>query len=328
MQAESFINTGYQRLLTFEVSGGGFSLFGNPPARPFLTAYGLMELNDMSRVFTVDPAVIERTAQWLLSQQGSDGTWNDQGYSEHWRIDDRVPTTAYIVWALTEAGYGDTPQAQQALSYLREFALQQDAGYSLALVANALAAAAPDDAVTQQVLDELVNRAQEDDGAIYWEAGTKSFMGGSGKAGSIETTALAAYALLKTQTRPDVVNGALAYLVRAKDTFGTWQTTQATILSLKTLLLAATAGPAGAEGAGSVRVMLNGEEAQRVEITAEDSDVVHLVVLSDAGGTVRERWRVEPDVSGHGRVLFALAARAAHRDGRRGNEHRSGLRPH
>jgi len=41
MQAEKkYVGTGYQRLLTFEVQGGGFSLFGQPPADPFLTAYG------------------------------------------------------------------------------------------------------------------------------------------------------------------------------------------------------------------------------------------------------------------------------------------------
>ncbi len=52
------------------------------------------------------------------------------------------------------------------------------------------------------------------------------------------------------------------------------------------LLLAATEGPADAEGEGSVQVILNGKAAQRVEISNENSDVVHLVVLSDA---VRQR---------------------------------------
>ena len=31
MKAEHYIGLGYQRLLTFEVPGGGFSLFGHPP---------------------------------------------------------------------------------------------------------------------------------------------------------------------------------------------------------------------------------------------------------------------------------------------------------
>ena len=60
-KAEGYIATGYQRLLTFEVPGGGFSWFGKAPANKILTAYGLMEFHDMSRVYDVDPRLIERT---------------------------------------------------------------------------------------------------------------------------------------------------------------------------------------------------------------------------------------------------------------------------
>ncbi|MCJ7624722.1 MAG: hypothetical protein MUO76_14570, partial [Anaerolineaceae bacterium] len=76
MKAEEYINLGYQRLTTFEVGGsGGFSLFGDAPADPMLTAYGLQEFNDMSQVHNVDPAIIQRIAAWLQSEQKSDGSW-------------------------------------------------------------------------------------------------------------------------------------------------------------------------------------------------------------------------------------------------------------
>ena len=54
-KAEGYIANGYQRLLTFEVPGGGFSWFGQAPANKILTAYGLMEFYDMSKVYDVDP---------------------------------------------------------------------------------------------------------------------------------------------------------------------------------------------------------------------------------------------------------------------------------
>ncbi len=54
-KAEGYIANGYQRLLTFEVPGGGFSWFGQAPANKILTAYGLMEFYDMSQVHDVDP---------------------------------------------------------------------------------------------------------------------------------------------------------------------------------------------------------------------------------------------------------------------------------
>ena len=148
MQAGDYLNIGYQRLLTFEVEGGGFSLFGDVPADRMLTAYGLQEFSDMSRVMDVDPALIERAGRWLLSQQLGDGSWeNDQGlvHESTWSSlqNDRLPVTAYILWSLMDAGFYDDPgvQARLGLPAARTTPQAMDA-YSLALVANALAAAA------------------------------------------------------------------------------------------------------------------------------------------------------------------------------------------
>ena len=74
-KAEGYIANGYQRLLTFEVQGGGFSWFGNAPANKILTSYGLMEFSDMSKVYDMDSRVIERTQEWLANEQQADGSW-------------------------------------------------------------------------------------------------------------------------------------------------------------------------------------------------------------------------------------------------------------
>ena len=49
--ASNYIQLGYQRLLSFEVGGGGFDWFGRGPANVVLTAYGLMEFADMAKVY-------------------------------------------------------------------------------------------------------------------------------------------------------------------------------------------------------------------------------------------------------------------------------------
>jgi len=68
LKAESLMSAGYQRLLTFEHAGGGYSWFGEQDPAPFLsvTAFGLMEFADMAQVQTVDEAMIARTRDWLL----------------------------------------------------------------------------------------------------------------------------------------------------------------------------------------------------------------------------------------------------------------------
>ena len=312
MQAEKYVGTGYQRLLTFEVAGGGFSLFGNPPANPFLTAYGLMEFTDMAEVYPVDPALIERTAQWLLAQQAPDGTWTDQGYSEHWHIDSQAPTTAYIAWALIEAGYADTPQVGQAIATIREFALQQEDAYGLALVANALTAYDADHSMTRAVLDRLYEMRVEEGDAVYWQTGAASFMGATGESGSLETTALAAIALMRGGAHADAVNGALAYLIQGKDSWGTWSTTQATILSLKALLLA-TERTGQAAGPARLTVHLNKEQTQEITIDESNADVVHLVTFDrgfSPSGTNRVQIELEGDPSeGEHNLMYQVTTR-------------------
>jgi uncharacterized protein YfaS (alpha-2-macroglobulin family) len=96
-KAEGYISLGYQRLVTFEVQGGGFSWFGEAPANKILTAYGLMEFSDMSRVHEVDPrsssgrrlarvaAAARRQLQagHLLHQRGRDQSLQHRRGSHH-----------------------------------------------------------------------------------------------------------------------------------------------------------------------------------------------------------------------------------------------------
>src|SRR5581483_9225136 len=117
-KARQFIHLGYQRLVGFEVSGGGFDWFGRPPANRTLTAYGLMEFEDMARVHDVDPVLIARTRRWLLASHKPDGSWDPEGHVLH---DDvtrgadaeqaRLATTAYIAWAVfTHGTAADNPR--------------------------------------------------------------------------------------------------------------------------------------------------------------------------------------------------------------------------
>ncbi|MBL7182844.1 MAG: hypothetical protein ISS50_00175 [Anaerolineae bacterium] len=308
MEAERYIAVGYQRLLTFEVDGGGFSLFGQAPAQLMLTAYGLMEFSDMGRVHYVDPALIQRTAEWLMARQQSDGSWPLEGLTieSGWErlMDSQVPVTAYVVWALAEAGYEDRPEVARGLSYVREHLSLSDDAYALALAANALAAGDPQGPFTRQVLAQLEASKVVEGDRIYWTSSVPSFMGGQGNVASIETTALVAYAMLRAKAYPDVVQGAINYLVSQKDSFGTWQTTQATILSLKAMLLAAEE-PGGGEV--TVRVSLNGEETDPVQITPENADVVHLRTFTD--GARPGDNTVALEIEGEGAVMYQITAR-------------------
>ena len=146
LKAESLISAGYQRLLTFEHKGGGFSWFGEQDPAPYLsvTAFGLMEFADMAKVQPVDPAMVQRTVNWMVAQQQTDGSWKgDQ--SEFFTFQTSVlRNTAFVVWALAENNYTG-PEMQNGLSFVKSKLGTDEDPYTLGLVANAFAKAAPAD---------------------------------------------------------------------------------------------------------------------------------------------------------------------------------------
>jgi len=315
MKAEEYINLGYQRLTVFEVgSTGGFSLFGDAPADRMLTAYGLQEFSDMSRVHDVDPALVKRAAEWLLQQQSADGSWeNDRGlvHESTWQNleNDRLPVTAYITWSLIEAGFGKDPRAQKGLQYIREFQAQAKDPYVMALVANALVAndvknsASTLDKPTQAVLDRLAGLAVQSGDTSYWQSEIATFMGSEGQVGSIETTAMAANAFLRANSHPDLANAALVYLIHQKDSYGTWHSTQATVLSLKALLQSVRAGADNIHA--TVKVTLNGSQEKVVNVTPETFDVVQLLSFSDIN--IGRENVVDITTKGQGSLMYQVS---------------------
>ncbi len=307
-KAEQYINLGYQRLTTFEVEGGGFSLFGDAPADRMLTAYGLMEFSDMARMYPVDPELVERAATWLLNQQAADGSWeNDRGlvHETSWQAlgNDRVPVTAYITWALLNAGYGERPEIQAALAYLRAHHQEVSDPYALALVANALVTADAQGATTQQVLERLIALAHEDETGAWWESRIATMTGARERSASLETTALAVQALLKAGSAPTLSARALDYLVHHKEANGTWGTTQATILALKALLLSVDASAQRPDL--TLTVNWNGLEQGTLRVTPEVYDVVQGLSLNTIGNGLGTLTLAG---SGTGEVLVQVTA--------------------
>ncbi|MBT5535091.1 hypothetical protein HOK31_18635, partial [Candidatus Poribacteria bacterium] len=172
MKAQQYIGLGYQRLLSFEVDGGGYEWFGNAPANTVLTAYGLLEFHDMASVHEVDPAVIARTQQFLLRRQTPAGSWLPDPaflHQESWgRIqDNELLPTAYVLWALAASGLSPDALAS-AVDFIRGHWQSAEDPYTLAILANALAVAAPKDTVTRGVFERLVGLAVVEGDSAHW----------------------------------------------------------------------------------------------------------------------------------------------------------------
>jgi uncharacterized protein YfaS (alpha-2-macroglobulin family) len=307
-KAEGFIATGYQRLLTFEVTGGGFSWFGRAPANKILTAYGLMEFHDMARVYDVDPRVIERTRDWLVSQQQPDGSWKpdtefiNEGATNRYNSD-VLRITGYIAWALETVEYKG-PALENARNFIEKHLDSKTDAYTLAVLANFAVAGDPHSDFTRRVLSRLQDAVTEKGDFAWWSA-DETAVYATGESAAVETSGMAVQALLQAGQYPDLARKALAWIASKKSGSGNWGTTQATIMALRALVRAA--GRSGADALGTVEVLLNGAKVESLALTRDNNDLLHQFVLPGSG--VEGDNEVELHFTGDGMVAYQIAGR-------------------
>ena len=309
MKAEVFINAGYQRLVSFEVDGGGFEWFGKAPAHRILTAYGLMEFYDMSKVYEVDPAIIARTQQWLAKCQEKDGSYKpSKGGIREGAInkftDDVLRNTAYITWALASTEY-QGPEVQKGIQYIRQHLDDMKDVYTRTLVVNALATIDPEGETTLDTLKRLHELRTEEGDVVYWKANSETPTHGTGKAADIELTALAAQAFIRCGQELGTVSKAIGYLVKNKDAMGTWQSTQATIQALRAMLMAEQGATVKADAA--ISVLIDDKKVSTIKIGEFNSDVLQLVDLkyhTSKGDNI-----ISIEFEGKGALLYQIVGR-------------------
>ena len=269
-------SNGYQRLLTFEVPGGGFSWFGAAPANKILTAYGLMEFSDMAKVSEADPRLIERTRDWLARQQQPDGSWKPDTSAINEGATDRYNSnvlriTAYIAWSLVNTGYR-RPAVEKAKRFIQSQSDGKSDTYTLAIIANFAADYGEDRDFTRQSMQALLDGRSESGDQVSWTS-EKTGVYSTGSSAAIETTGLATQALLKWGHASETVRKALDFISSKKEASGNWGTTQATIMALRSLLLASQLSTSDVRGA--VQVILNGKPLETLRLTAENNDLLH-----------------------------------------------------
>jgi uncharacterized protein YfaS (alpha-2-macroglobulin family) len=305
-KAEAYIANGYQRLLTFEVPGGGFSWFGQAPANKILTSYGLMEFYDMSQVHDVDPKLIQRTQQWLASQQQADGSWKpdtsfiNEGATNRYNSD-ALRITAYIGWSLENTGYQGEAVAK-ARHFVEKHMGEKADAYTLAVLANFAVDYGKDRDFARQAMQLLLDARTEKDDQAWWTA-TETSVYATGASASVETTGLAAQALLKWGQASGTAVKALNYIASKKDASGAWGTTQATIMALRSLLIAS--GKNGADVQGTLEISLNGKPVEKITLTPDNNDLLHQVALKNIDASNRVEIRFE----GKGGLAYQVVGR-------------------
>jgi hypothetical protein len=309
-QARDLLARGYTKLVSFECvapsenNKRGYEWFGGAaPPHEALTAYGLMEFRDMARVFDVDPAMLERTRTYLLSQRDGKGGFkrNPRALDSFGRAPDAI-TNAYIVWSLTEGGKDDDLRVE--LDALAEQAKTSKDPYFLSLVANSFINRARTAEAVK--LLETVAGKQQDDGHL--DAEQTSITGSGGRDLQIETTALAVLGWLKAN--PGKFNGqvqkAVRWIGQQRGGYGAFGSTQSTILALKALLAFTKANQRMAE-AGELKLYVGDREVAQKKFAAGASDTLVLDIPEADKVLQPGRNRLRAEITGKNTFPYTLS---------------------
>ncbi|MEM6260652.1 MAG: alpha-2-macroglobulin family protein [Planctomycetota bacterium] len=282
------LDAGYKRLIGFETAEKGYEWFGSTPPHEALTAYGLLQFNEMKDVMDVDQQMIDRTADWLMSRVDEDGSFKlDSKALDSFGRAPQDTTNAYIVWSLLEAGY-DPAKIQKSIDLVLKNATEGKDAYIIALGANIAQLVFEADTTprysephprmlkAQELRKKLAGKLS-DEGFV--EGAVTSITNSGGDALKIETTSLAILAWLRDDAYTNQVEKAILWLTeRCKA--GRFGSTQSTVLALKAIVEYDKARSTP-KAPGSLVVLVDGKQVgEPVEFNEETKGGIHLPNLA------------------------------------------------
>ncbi|MEZ4270892.1 MAG: alpha-2-macroglobulin family protein [Myxococcota bacterium] len=249
-RSRTLLQRGYARLLSFECKQGGYEWFGDDPGHEALSAYGLMQFHDMSKLQQVDSAMLDRTRAWLLGKRDGKGGFTHARRALHTWLTDPAVHSSYITWALLEA---KESALEREIEHVTTTALDSQNSYVIALAAN-VAQLAKQDSTGKRLMDKLASY-QTQEGWV--DGATMSIVGSRGDALKIETTALATLAWLRDTKYVSQVEQAIKWLAEMSKG-GRYGSTQSTVLALRAII-AYDQARARPKAAGSVQLWVDGQ---------------------------------------------------------------------
>lgn len=224
---------------------GGVRYWSSSPANVAVTAHVLQFLVEASAYTPVDADQLVRTARWLAAQQQSNGLWPAESHQSPLLL---TATVARALAAVRKAGVA-IPEGALTAAYhhLANFTATSDEPYMLAQYTLALLDSG-DEKLIGNAVTRLVSLAHTEKGAQYWDLHSNTPYYGWGFAGRLETTALvvnalAAWRAAHTEATPadSAMRAGLVFLLRNRDRWGGWYSTQATVRAMRAVALFATA---------------------------------------------------------------------------------------
>ncbi|MGY6649124.1 TonB-dependent receptor plug domain-containing protein [Wenyingzhuangia sp. IMCC45574] len=232
-KARIYIREGYSKLMAYRIKDQGFDWFGNVPyANEGLTAYGLMELNDMKDVYDkVDTSTFNSILKWLLSRRDGKGNFLQNKGKYGYSSTTKATSNAYILYAFSEVDPKINLVKEYELAYKE--ALKSKDTYRMVLLA--LAAVNYGETIKANTLYKEIKTNIKKFGLNNLPAEstiTRSY----NRSKNIETNSLILLYLQKTKHSDFVLEKRILNHILSKRYYSGFGNTQATSLALKALL--------------------------------------------------------------------------------------------
>ncbi|KAK7463204.1 hypothetical protein BaRGS_00038213 [Batillaria attramentaria] len=250
-----YLETGYQRELTYQRHDGAFSTFGNndETGSTWLTAFVLRVFHEARPYVYVDSGVLQKAMTWVLKRQNQDGSFNEFGsiFDPEMR-GHSTGLTSFVLLALLENQ--DVPftnadiqawrnATSRALQFLEAKYPDIPDDLSLALTSFALAKAGS--SVADDAFTMLNSHAITEHGMTYWKSKTNTttrtdpyvrWRPTHVRARPIDIQ-ITSYALLTYAERGMFKEGMniLHWLTRQRNPYGGFASTQDTIVGLQAM---------------------------------------------------------------------------------------------
>ncbi|KAH8372685.1 hypothetical protein KR009_002838 [Drosophila setifemur] len=230
-KAKGFLNTGYQRELTYKRDDGSFSAFGknDVAGSTWLTAYVIRSFHQAAKYTNVDDDVLNRGLQFLVSRQQSSGEFRELGKVIHFDHGSPLVLTSFVLLAFFEnqehnARYQHV--IDKGVNFVAAQAANSEDQYGLAIAALALQLARHP--MAQTVMAKLERKAKHTNDCKWW-----SKSGGS-LSGAVEITS---YVLL-AQMEHGMANSPMPivqWLIEQRNSNGGFVSSQDTVVGLQAL---------------------------------------------------------------------------------------------
>ncbi|XP_070508210.1 CD109 antigen-like, partial [Chironomus tepperi] len=234
-----FMESGYQRELTYKHDDGSYSAFGkrDKSGSTWLTAFVARSFNQASKYITVDQNAISQSLAFLQNVQADDGSFPEKGVVFQKNLQggssSGIGLTSYVLLTFLEnqklaPTYKKT--IDKAVDNIVKHVSEIDDVYTMSIVAYTLYIAGKT-STADMLLKKLDQQANNKDGTRHWDKMSNELYLTSL---SIETSAYALLAYLQANKDTDALLIA-KWLVSQRNSFGGFESTQDTVVGLLAL---------------------------------------------------------------------------------------------